>query len=284
MTSVSSVSPSRRETVDVEIERPSFVDWPGVFVGMFVAAALSWLLLTFGSAIGLASVSLYTATRDTVTTLTLAAGAWFALSQIYAVATGAYIAARLRPRVSVLDSDEVAFRDGVSGLTVWALAIVIGLGLASIGAYSAARATANVAGAAATTAARTVDPAYTVDRLLRPANPGQTAPDQAQTDNATRQEVGRILANALVTGDMPQADRDYLSRLVAARTGVSPEDAQRRLTEIYDQAKATALDAAEKTRRTSALIGFWVVFITFVAGLAAWWAGTLGGTHRDDGI
>jgi hypothetical protein len=278
------INPTRIEAVGVDAETSSYIDWPGVFVGMLVASALSWLLLTFGSAIGLASVSPYTFTQETGATLTIAAAAWFALTQIYSIAMGAYIAARLRPRVAVMDSDEVSFRDGVTGLTVWALAIVIGLVLAGMIAYGAAQTGAQVAGATANAAARTVDPAYTVDRLLRPANPGQTTPEQAQTDDATRQQVGRILANALATGDLPQADKDYLGALVAARTGVPPEEAQKRLNDIYNQAKATALEAADTARKASAAAGFWVVFIMFAAGLASWWAGTVGGNHRDDGI
>ncbi len=279
---MTNISPTRVEAVEVEIEKASFVDWPGVFVGVVVASALSWLLLTFGSAIGLASVSPYTATSGTAKTVTLAAAAWFALTQIYSVAMGAYIAARLRPRMSITDSDEVGFRDGVTGLTVWALAILIGLVLAGMIAYGAARTGAQLAGAAANTAAQGVNQAYTVDRLLRSNNPGQAPAGQGQIDDATREQVGRILANALATGDMPQADRDYLSQLVAARTGISPEDAQRRLTEIYDQTKQAALDAADKARKATAMAGFWIVFITFVAGLGAWWAGTVGGSHRDD--
>jgi hypothetical protein len=271
------------EAAEVEIGRESYIDWPGVFAGVIVASALSWLLLTFGSAIGLASVSPYTSNGDTAKTLTLAAAAWFALTQIYAVAMGAYIAARLRPRASLIESDEVGFRDGVTGLTVWALAILIGLVLAGMVASGAARTGAQLAGAAGT-AARQVDPAYTVDRLLRPGNAGQAPSGQGQIDDATRSEVGRILANALTTGDMPQADRDYLGQLVAARTGIPPEEAQRRLADIYDQAKKTALDTADKARKATAVVGFWIVFITFLAGLAAWWAGTVGGGHRDDGI
>jgi hypothetical protein len=276
----------------VEIERGSYIDWPGVFVGVIVASALSWLLLTFGSAIGFASVSPYTATAKTGAALTLAAAAWFALTQIYSIAMGGYIAARLRPRHSVVESDEVAFRDGVTGLTVWGLAIVIGLVLAGMVAYGAARTGAQLAGAAVGAAAsQGDDAAYTVDRLLRPNAPGQAPAGQAQApagqaadDNATRQQVGRILANALTKGEMPQADKDYLGQVIAARTGVSPEDAQRRLTEIYDQAKAAALEAADKARKATALAGFWTVFIMFAAGLTAWWAGTVGGAHRDDGF
>jgi hypothetical protein len=285
MTRLSPVSPSRSERVEVEMERSSYIDWPGVFVGVIVASALSWLLLTFGSAIGLASVSAYSSNQDTAATFTLTAAAWFAITQIYAIAMGGYIAARLRPRVSVAESDEVAFRDGVTGLTVWGLAIIIGLVLAAMITSGAVRATANVAGAAASTASRAVDPAYTVDRLLRPANTGQPgSAEQPQLDQGTRDQVGRILANALVTGDLPQGDRDYLGQLIASRTGVAPEEAQRRLTETYDQAKATALEAAESARKATAMAGFWVVFIMFTAGLATWWAGTVGGNHRDDGV
>jgi hypothetical protein len=279
------IAPSRMEAINVDAEKSSYIDWAGVFVGVLIASAMSWLLLTFGSAIGLVSVSPYTFTQETGATLTIAAAAWFALVQIYSIAMGAYIAARLRPRVSIVDSDEVTFRDGVSGLTVWALAIVIGLVLAGMVAYGTATTGAQLAGATANAAARTVDPAYTVDRLLRPANPGQPAsPEQAQTDDATRGQIGRILANAAVTGDLPQQDRDYLSSVIAARTGVQPEEAQRRLTDIYNQSKAAALDAADKARKASAAIGFWVVFIMFAAGLASWWAGTVGGNHRDDGV
>ena len=277
------LSPSRSGSVAVEVETSSFIDWPGVFVGMLIAAALSWLLLTFGSAIGLASVSPYTFTQETGTTLTLAAATWFALTQIYAVAMGAYIAARLRPRVEILETDEVAFRDGVTGLTVWALSIVIGLVLAGMIAWGTARTGAQAVGAAAGTAARQADAGYTVDRLLRPANPGQPAsPEQAQTDAATRQQIGRILANAVTTGDMPAADREYLAQLIAARTGISPADAQTRLGQIYDDAKKTALDTAEGARKATAAVGFWMTFIMFAAALAAWWAGTVGGHHRDD--
>ena len=266
-----------------DIDTGSYIDWPSLFAGVIVATAVSWLLLTFGSAIGFASVSPYTATSETGTTLTLAAAAWFALTQIYAVGMGAYIAARLRPRHALAESDEVAFRDGTTGLTVWGLAIVLGLVLAGVITYGAARTGAQFAGSAA--GAATDDAAYAVDRLLRSNNPAQApAAGQSPDDAATRQQVGRVLANALVKGELPQADKDYLAQLVAARTGVSPEDAQRRLTQVYDQSKAAALEAADKARKATAIAGFWAVFIMFNAGLGAWWAGMVGGAHRDDGV
>jgi hypothetical protein len=269
------------------IEKSSYIDWSGVFVGAIVASALSWLLLTFGSAIGLLAVSPYTFTSSTAAKVTMAAAVWFALTQIYAIGMGAYIAARLRPRVEDGMADEVRFRDGITGVTVWGLAIILGLGVAGIAANSAARTGAAVVSTAGAAAARQIDPAYTVDLLLRPAvaPAGQTAaPGQGrEITPAERDQVGRIVANSLAQGSISQPDQQYLTQLVADRTGLPREEAERRITQTYEQAKATALETADAVRKATSFAGFWIVFIMLAAGLTAWWGGTIGGHHRDDG-
>ena len=271
------------------IEKSSYIDWSGVFVGAIVASALSWLLLTFGSAIGLLAVSPYTLNANTAATVTMAAAVWFALTQIYSIGMGAYIAARLRPRVADGMEDEVYFRDGITGVTVWGLAIVLGLIVAGMAATSAARTGAAVVSSAAGAAARQIDPAYTVDVLLRPAaaQPGQQpaagAGQGREITEAERAQVGRIVANSLAQGSMPQADQQYLTQLVADRTGLPREEAERRIVQTYEQAKATALETADTVRKATSFAGFWIVFIMLAAGMTAWWAGTIGGHHRDDG-
>ena len=130
------------------MEHASYIDWSAVFVGAVVATALSWLLLTFGSAVGLLALSPYTVTSGTATTVTMGAAIWFALTQIYAIGMGAYVAARLRPREGDGDENEVRFRDGITGLTVWALAIILGLLVAGMAAGVAARGGAAAVGAA----------------------------------------------------------------------------------------------------------------------------------------
>ena len=177
----------------------------------------------------------------------MAAAIWFALTQIYAIGMGAYIAARLRPRVADGMEDEVRFRDGITGVTVWALAIVLGLVIAGMAASSAARTGAAVVGSAAGTAARQIDPAYTVDLLLRPAaaqNGQQPAAGRGQGREITaaeRDQISRIVVNSLAQGSIPQADQQYLTQIIADRTGVPREEAERRITQTYEQAKATAL-------------------------------------------
>jgi hypothetical protein len=252
---------------------------------------MSWLLLTFGSAVGLLAVSPYTFTAETAGTPTIAAAVWFALTQIYAVGLGAYIAARLRPRAEGPNRDELAFRDGVSGLTVWALAIFLGLVVAGITASSAARTGAEVAGAAASAASRGMDNGYVVDLMFRPAANTQNAPQptassqeaRAPVDEQTRAVAGRILARSLASGSVDAGDKAYLAQLIAARTGMSQQEAEQRIDQTVDNAKNAATEAAEKARKATMLIGFWIVFITLVAGIVSAWAGTVGGHHRDEG-
>lgn len=302
------------DTVAAIVTSPdSNIDWPGVFVGVVITLAMSWLLLTFGSAVGLLAVSPYTFTAETGATLTIAAAVWFALTQIYSIAMGAYIAARLRPRAEGPNGDELTFRDGVSGLTVWGLSIVLGLVLSGAVALSAARTGAEVAGAATTaaaTAARGAEPGYLVDLLFRPAEaaaaeaqaqpaPAQPAPEAAPApagegaataprevaaiDDNTRTIVGRIVTQALADGQINAADKTYVAGLIAERTGMTRQQAEQRIDKTIADAKAAALNAADTARKTTSLIGFWIVFIMLAAGLAAWWAGTLGGYHRDEG-
>ena len=299
MASTKSAASAAPEAVAAIVERPStFIDWPGVFVGVFISIAMSWLLLTFGSAIGLLAVSPYNFNADTAGTLTIAAAVWFALTQIYALGLGAYIAARLRPRAEGPNRDELAFRDAVSGLTVWALAIFLGLVVAGITATSAARTGAEVAGAAANAASRGLDNGYVVDLMFRPAATPQTqqntqanAPQpsassqeaRAPVDEQTRAVAGRILARSLASGSLDAGDKAYLAQLIAAHTGMSQQEAEQRIDQTVENAKNAALEATEQARKATMLIGFWIVFIMLAAGIASAWAGTIGGHHRDEG-
>src|SRR4029078_162852 len=87
--------------------------------------------------------------------------------------------------------------------------------------------------------------AYYVDSLFRTDKPAE-AP--AADDSATRAEGGRIFANGLRSGDLSPSDRLYVSQVVAARTGLSPEDADKRVNDAYTRAKSVADDTEAKAR------------------------------------
>jgi hypothetical protein len=322
---MASVVETGPDAVAAVIERPSsYIDWPGVFVGVLIALAMSWLLLSFGSAVGLLAISPYSFTAQTGATLTIAAAVWFALTQIYSLGLGAYIAARLRPRAEGPGGDELTFRDGISGLSVWALSIVLGLFIAAGATLSVARTGAEAVTAAASSTAQGLDSAYVVDLLFRPANaaeaqsqpaagastaqtettgedtagqpaqPGapEATPSTAVTANGqavqsvdedTRSLAGRIISRALADGEIDANDKAYLAQIISERTGMSQQQAQQRIDQTIEQAKSTALAAADEARQAASLLGFWIVFIMLVTGVACWWAGTLGGHHRDEG-
>ncbi len=247
---MASVIEAGPDAVAAVIEKPtSYVDWGGVFAGVIVALAMSWLLLTFGSAIGLISISPYTLTSTTGTTLTIAAAVWFALTQIYALGVGAYIAARLRPRAEGPGGDELTFRDGVSGLSVWALSIVLGLFIAGVATLSATRTGAEAASAAATAAApKAVNPDYLVDVLFRPANAGvaQTQSDQAAQPPAQSAQNDTSPATANPSTAAPEQTAAPASPPAGASVATVDEDTRGIVNRIIARSLAARQPAAER--------------------------------------
>jgi hypothetical protein len=90
-------------------------------------------------------------------------------------------------------------------------------------------------------------------------------------------EVGRIFAKSLRQRDLPAADKSYLAQLVAARTGLSPIDAEQRVSEVF----AGAQQAAETARTAIAHALLWVFLALLMGAFCASVAATLGGRQRD---
>ena len=107
-----------------------YLEWTPAWVGAIVAAALSFVLLAFGSALGLAVASPSSSWRDTSAVFTLLSGLWLLLTALASFGLGGYLAGRLRIPLRPHSRDEVEFRDGIHGLLVWAIAVLIGAVLA----------------------------------------------------------------------------------------------------------------------------------------------------------
>jgi hypothetical protein len=248
----------------------SGVSWAAVVAGAFVAAALSLIMLALGSGIGLSSVSPWSNTGASATAIGRGAITWLILMEIVSSAMGGYIAGRLRTKWVNIHTDEVFFRDTAHGFLVWAVAVVLSAG------FLGAAATRMVGAAredSSSVAGRTVDGSqYYVDAFLRSAG---AAPD-ANTPSA-REEVGVILASALRRGALPDYDSAYLSQLVSARTGLSPVDAQARVSQVFDQAR----EAADSTRKALAHSLYWLFLALLVGAFCASYAATIGGRQRD---
>src|ERR1700694_5262748 len=121
-----------------EAPGPIYLRWTPVLAGAIVAASLSFVLLSFGAAIGLAVASPSSSWRDTSAAVALLGGLWLLLTSLASFGLGRYLGGRLRAAWSLGAPHEVEFRDGIHGLLVWGLTILIG-------AFLAVAATRNVA-------------------------------------------------------------------------------------------------------------------------------------------
>jgi hypothetical protein len=104
----------------------------------------------------------------------------------------------------------------------------------------------------------------------------------AASEELPRGEVARIMLSGMGEGRLSDSDRAYMGRLVAARTGISPEEAERRVTEVQNQAVAAAKEAADKARKAGAYLSFWSFMALLFGGVAATLGGILGGELRDE--
>lgn len=272
------------------LESVSAVDWAAIIAGGILATAISFILITFGSAIGLSLTSPYAGQSVSLVFLGAASGLWVVWVQISSFMAGAYLTGRLRRRLPDAGPHEVEVRDGCHGLLVWAAGVLVGAMLAASVAGSVAStgaaigsAAAQATGAGAVQAVASSNPLqYAADTLLRSEN---VASGEAQTANAT-EEAARILAASVAQGSLSADDKAYLARLIEARTGLAQPEAEQRIDRVMatiqsaaDQAKS----AADKARRAGVIIAFITAVSLVVSAAAAWWAAGLGGRHRDEG-
>jgi hypothetical protein len=274
----------------------SAVSWPAIFAGAFVAAASSLVLAALGSGFGLASVSPWPNSGVSATTFTVMTAIWLVVVQWLASGLGGYLAGRLRTKWANTHTHEVFFRDTAHGFITWAVATVLVVAVltsaaasaVSGGVHAAATVASGASQGAATAAVQSssastsqgspVIAPYNIDMLFR----SPRADSSAATSDA-RAEAARILANGVVSGDVPSTDRTYLAELVAARTGISIEDAQKRVDTAVAQAKAAeakARQAADTARKAASEASIYTALSMLVGAFIACIAAALGGQRR----
>jgi hypothetical protein len=259
----------------------SAVSWPAVFAGGVTAAAISVILLLFGSGLGLASVSPWAGAGVSATTFTVLAAIWLIVVQWVSAVFGGYMAGRLRTKWTGLHTDEVFFRDTAHGFLAWALGTLIVVAVVALASGSVAGTGARVA---ASSTAMTTASDYEVDQLFRVNAGGSALASPAAPDPHMRAEAKTILAEGALTGAVPAADSAYLAQLVGQNTGLAPADAQARVTNVLAQAQTAAqnvkqaADAARKAASGAAIYTFISLLIgAFIASVA----GAIGGRLRD---
>lgn len=292
----------------------SAVSWGAIAAGAAAAAALSLILLILGVGLGLSSVSPWSNQGVGAATFGVTTVLWLTITQLLASAMGGYLAGRLRTKWVDAHTDEIYFRDTAHGFLAWAVStlataalltsvigsivsggVQAGASMAGGVATSAGTALERVAGTAMPSSDDDSGPvAYLVDTLFRRDAAGSTAAPEASTEAEDRgwsrdvAEVRRILMNVSRAAPLPAEDVRYIARRVAARTGLSQQDAERRVSEVYAQtqarlqaAEAAARDATESAREASAYSALWLFISLLIGAFVASLAATFGGRRRD---
>jgi len=269
---MSDVQTYRDPAVPVPIPTPggplSYIHWGPGIAGAIVAAATSFVLMGFASAVGLMVASPSPTWRDTSVWLAILSGFWIIVVAVGSFALGGYLAGRVRSTWATT-SDEVEFRDGTHGLIVWAIGVMLGAVLLAMTAHGFAA--GNAASPPRDTSGAPGFLAYEIDRLFRSDRPEPATPE-------VRAEAGRIIMRGLGRTELPAEDRTQLVRLTSAVSGLAPPEADRRVTQVLTDARKSASQA----RSSAVILGFSLAAALAAAAAAAWVAAGIGGKHRDD--
>ena len=292
----------------------SGVSWSAILAGASGAAALSLILLILGVGLGFSAISPWSNSGISATAFGFSSILWLTFTQIAASGIGGYLSGRLRVKWATVHTDEVYFRDTAHGFLAWAIASLATAALlgsvvgnvvssgVSAGAtlVSAAVGAGGVTGAAAanhtlpmlpsgsTSISSAIDGAlgYIVDSLFRSDQP--SAATAGNADSAARLEVGRIFAYGIRSNGLPPEDRQYLAQVIAKRTGLSPSDAEKRISDTFIKAhtvianaEQSAKQAADSARKAAAYSALWMFVALLSGAFVASLAATFGGRQRD---
>ncbi|WP_454647122.1 hypothetical protein [Bradyrhizobium liaoningense] len=249
------------------------IQWSSVFAGALAAGAMSFILIGFGVAVGLGVSSASPTWRDASAALALLSGLYLIIQAIISFGFGGYIAGRTTrpvPALATIEGDGER-RDGLHGLTSWALAVLAGAALlALLGAAALDR--SPMRSSASNMSAAEPLLSYELDKLLR-------APRRAPNVDLreARAEAGRILMTSSSHSGVSTDDRAYLVQQVATLTGLAAPDAERRVDALIADSKT----AINRARRNSIIVAFSIAAATLIGAAAAWAAAVAGGRHRD---
>lgn len=290
-------SPDTYPAVAQESVNHSGVSWAAIFAGAAGAAALSLILVLLGFGLGFSAVSPWADSGISAKSLGISTIIWLAFTQIIASGLGGYIAGRLRVKWANMHGDEVYFRDTAHGFLSWAVSTLIAAvlvvssvssligGGVQAGANVASGATSAVTQAAGSAASNSngQDYGYFVDTLFRDDRPA------AVSDDAAHGVVFRIFAKTLNNGgQMSAEDRTYLAQMIAQRTNLSQADAEKRVDQVYGQArqaveeaKTAAKNAADTAAKAAAWTSLWTFVSLLFGAFFASFAAIYGGRRRD---
>ncbi|MGX1324608.1 hypothetical protein AB7M17_008061 [Bradyrhizobium sp. USDA 377] len=262
------VSAGQATALEQDRVPPWSLQWTPVVAGALAASALSLILISFATALGLGVASTAPTWRDTSFALWLLSGVYLIFQALISFGCGGYFAGRIRaPYASV--NEDVATRDGMHGVASWALAVVIGAVLAALVASVASKPSSTMQAPSASAPSVL---SFELDRLFRaPRRPPNV------DLSAERAEAARILMTSSSHSGVATDDRAYLVQQVTALTGLTGPDSEKRV----DATIANAKQAISRARAASIILAFSAAAALLFGAVAAWAGAAAGGRHRD---
>lgn len=266
------------------------VSWGAVIAGAIVAIAVGTLLSVLGVAIGATNIDTLERSTPDAGTFGLASGIWATFASLLAMGIGGYVAARL--------SGTNSNQDGIlHGLTVWALALILGAAvaassltsIASIAVRGAGAAVGGVAtgigaaGGGAATAATQFDVTQLLDPVRRTLG-GSNVENLSSEQVAA--EVTSLVRTRLTSGEWPEGSRERMNALVAKSAGISEAEASQRIDqaeaqirEAMAEAEQTAREVADAAARATAIGAFWAFAALLLGAIMAAIGAIIGTRH-----
>jgi hypothetical protein len=224
----------------------SRISWGAVLAGALTALATTLLLGLLGAAMGAGWTQPFN--LQNLGRLSTGAVLWSIVNLALSMALGGYVTARLSGTHSHQDGE-------LHGLTTWALAVLLGSWLLAQvlsgigGLFGQGIGTLVSRAVDAETASSVIPPEINVRGMLDRLRQSLRSSEDLTTMN--REQIGAEI-NALVQGslsrDLTEQDFERLVALVAAESGVTREEAMRRVARLDNESKANRAQVAERAR------------------------------------
>jgi hypothetical protein len=249
-----------------------------------------------GIGLGLSSVSPWAQNGIGAATFGVSTILWVTLTQVLASGMGGYLAGRLRTKWVAVHTDEVYFRDTAHGFLAWAVASLVTAALLTSVIGSIVSSGIQTGSEMVKSDSSNGPMGYFVDSLFRkdmnattaashPAEIGAMVGVAAeQATAASLSEVTRIFMIATPMETLPAEDVRYVGQVVAQRTGLTQQAAEKRVSDTYARIQEKLRDAkatAEKARKASAYAALWLFISLLIGAFVASLTATYGGRRRD---
>ncbi|MBX8800721.1 hypothetical protein [Pseudochrobactrum asaccharolyticum] len=122
----------------------SYVDWAAIFAGSVISAGVVVVFTTFAAGLGLGSITADDG-GDISTTWLIITALFAVISMVASYMLGGYITGRMSRPVGNATRDETTIRDGLNGLAVWGIGILISGFFAASALTGGVKAVSNVA-------------------------------------------------------------------------------------------------------------------------------------------